>query len=167
MSQAADLTGHRRRTMTATTLLMAVGATMVAAPVYVLLGEKGIDVSPSLWTTALAFCRAVTGLFGLLAIVSTVTGRGSRPKRDDAFRSVVAGVLFIAAAVAGLGLVIVITGLAGLVLLFASGAGVVGAFRSGRPESVPAGPEGLGSFTRIAQPRDAGYDRHRAGGFGN
>jgi hypothetical protein len=167
MSRAADLTGHSRRTMTATTLLMAVRATMVAAPVYVLLGEKGIDVSPSLWNTSLAFCRAVTGLFGLLAIVSTVTGRGSRPKRDDAFRSVVAGVFVHRCC-----------------------------RRRPRPRDRDNGsrrtsstvrerrwsrwrvpfrtsrvrarrPEGLGSFTRIAQPRDAGYDRHRAGGFGN
>jgi hypothetical protein len=138
MSHTVELAGRHRRTMTATTLLlMAVGAVMLAAPVYVLLGEKGIDVSPFLWNTAVAFCRVVAGLFGLLAIVLTVTGRGSESNRDGPFGSVVAGVLLIAAAVAGLGFVIVMTGLGGLALLYAGGAVAVGAFRSGRPR-VPA-----------------------------
>jgi hypothetical protein len=121
--------------MEATTLLMVVGTVMLAAPVYVLLGEKGIDVSPSLWNTAVGFCRVVTGLFGLLTIVSTVTGRGSEPNRDGAVGSVAAGVVLIAAAVAGLGFVIVITGLGGLALLYAGGSVAVGAFRSRRPEA--------------------------------
>jgi hypothetical protein len=137
MSQAVERTGHNRRTMSVTTLLMASGAAMLAASVCVLLGEKGIDVSPSVWHTAVAFCRVVTGLVGLLMIGSAVTGRGSGSNRDGAFGSVVAGVLCVAAAVAGVGLVIVITGLGGLVLLFAGGAVAIGVFRSRHPESEP------------------------------
>lgn len=151
MSQAAELARRNRRTMTVTMLLTAVGAAMLAASVYVLLGEKGIDVSPFRWSAAVDFCRAVTGLFGLLAIMSTVTRRGSGSNRDGKFRSVVAGVLFIAAGVAGFGLVIVITGLAGLGLLYAGGGAAVGAFRSARPGPRSAEPEKLSSFARVTQ----------------
>ena len=63
-------------------------------------------------------------------------GRRPEANRDGAFGSVVAGVVLIAAAVAGLGFVIVMTGLGGLALLYAGGSVAVGAFRSRRPESL-------------------------------
>lgn len=109
--------------------LMPVAMVMIAASVYVVLGEKGIAGSPSLWSLALDLCRVVTGLFGLFVLVSVVPGRGSDSSRQDIFGSIAGGVVFIAAAVAGLGLVIVVTGLGGLVLLYASGAVAVDAFR--------------------------------------
>jgi hypothetical protein len=115
------------------TLLMVVALTMLAAPVYTLLGEKGISVSRALWNIAAALCRAVTGLFGLLAVVSVVTGRRSGSSRDDIFGSIAAGVVLIGAAIAGLRLVIVITGLGGLALLFAGGHMAVAAVRSRPP----------------------------------
>ncbi len=138
------MSGRNPRTVGAMTLLIAVALTMVAAPVYVLLGTKGIGMSSSLWTIAVALCRVVTGLFGLLAIVSAVTRRGSRPSRDNTLGSVASGVVLIAAAVAGLGLVIVITGFAGLVLLYAGGAQAVDALHSWLPKPVPPPQRGEG-----------------------
>jgi hypothetical protein len=119
-----------RRTLVPVVFLMAVAAIMIAAAGYVFLGEKGIAVSPLLWKVAVDLCRVVTDLFGILAIVSVVTGRRSGSSRDGTFGSAACGALLIAAAVAGLGLVIVITGLSGLALLYAGGAGAVEAFRA-------------------------------------
>ena len=133
------MSGRDCRSLARTASLMAVALIMAAAPVYVLLGEKAIAVSPPLWNLALDLCRITTGLFGLLAVVSTVTGRGADSSRHDTFGSIVAGVVFIAAAVAGLGLVIVVTGLAGLALLYAGGVAAVDACRSQHRE--PARPE--------------------------
>jgi hypothetical protein len=121
---------YSRRTLASTSLLMASGLIMLAAAVYVLLGEQAISAPPALWNVAAAVCRAVTGLFGLLAIVSTLTARASESSRHDTISSVASGVVFIAAAVVGLRLVIVITGLGGLALLFAGGTVAVDAFRS-------------------------------------
>lgn len=114
--------------------LMPVAVVMIAASVYVVLGEKGIAGSPSLWNLAVNVCRVVTGVFGLLVLVSVVPGRGSDSSRQDIFGSLAGGAVFIAAAVAALGLVIVVTGLGGLVLLYASGAVAVDAFRARRRE---------------------------------
>jgi hypothetical protein len=111
-------------------LLIAAGLSMVAASVLVLLGEKGVGPSESLWNVAVDLCRVVTGLLGLLAIKSAVPERRAESSRQDTFWTVVSGVVFIAAAVAGLRLVIVMTGLAGLVLIYAGGALAVDAFRS-------------------------------------
>ena len=123
-----------RRSLAPMILLMAVALIMLAAPVYVLLGEKGIAVSPSFWKLAVDLCRGITGLFGILTIVSVVPGRRSGPSGEGALGSLVAGALLIVAAIADLGLTIVITGLAGLGLLFAGGAVVVEAFRATRAE---------------------------------
>ncbi|HJS96271.1 MAG TPA: hypothetical protein VJ741_18545 [Solirubrobacteraceae bacterium] len=112
---------------------MAVGLIMIAASVYVLLGEKKIDVSPSLWRVSLDLCRVVTGLFGILVIVSVVTERRSGSRDGGTFRSVACGAAFIAAAVAGLGLVIAITGLGGFALLYGGGAFFVDEFRASHP----------------------------------
>lgn len=124
----------RRSTLTPIVLLTAVALIMIAAPVYVFLGEKGIAVSSLLWTVALDFCRGLTGLFGLLAIVSAVPRRRSESRGNGILGSVATGVVLIAAAAAGLGLVIVITGLTGLGLLYAGGVVAVDAFRSSRRE---------------------------------
>jgi hypothetical protein len=134
-----------RRTLAPMVLLMAVALIMIAAPVYVLLGEKGIAVSPSLWNVAVDLCRVVTGLFGLLTIVSVVPRRGSGSSGDGTFGSLVSGVVLIAASVVGVGLVIVITGLGGLALLYAGGAVGVQAFRASRlgPRQTPQAGEGI------------------------
>jgi hypothetical protein len=115
-------------------LLMTAGLIMTAASVYVFLGEKKINVSPSLWMAALDLCRVVTGLYGIFAIVSVVTERRSGSRGGNTFGSVVCGAALIAAAVAGLGLVMVITGLGGITLLFAGGFVVVEALRVSHPE---------------------------------
>jgi hypothetical protein len=120
-----------RRSLTWMAALMPVAMVMIAAPVYVVLGEKGIADSPSLWNLALDLCRVVTGLFGLIVLVPVAPGRGSDSSRQDIVGSIAGGVVFIAAAVAGLGLVIVVTGLGGVVLLYASGAVVRDAFVAG------------------------------------
>lgn len=122
------------RILVAVVLLIAVALIMIAAPVYVFLGEKKIVVSPALWSVALDVCRVVTGLFGMLGIVSVVTERRSGSSGDGALGSVAGGAVLIVAAVAGLGLVIVITFLGGLVLLVAGGAVAVEAFRASTPE---------------------------------
>lgn len=123
------MSGGDRRSLAWMAALMPVAMVMIAAPVYVVLGEKGIAGSPSLWNIALDMCRVVTGLFGLFVLVSVVSGRGSDSSREDIFGSIAGVVVFIAAAVVGLGLVIVVTGFGGLVLLYASGAVAVDAFR--------------------------------------
>jgi hypothetical protein len=115
-------------------LLMDVGLIMIAAPVYVFLGEKKIDVSPSLWSVALDLCRVVTGLFGIVAIVSVVTERRAGSRGGGTVGSVACGAALIAAAVAGLGIVIVLTGLAGVALLYVAGAVVIDAFRASHPK---------------------------------
>lgn len=120
--------GRNRRNLAVALLLMAVALIMIAAAIYTFLGEK-VAVSPSLWKAAAVLCRVTAGLFGLLAIVSTVTGRRTESGRDGFFGSIVTGVVLIAAAVAGLGLVTVMTGIGGLVLLYAGGAVAVDAFR--------------------------------------
>ena len=112
------------------TVLMAAGLAMIAAAVCVILGEKGVGVSESLWTVAVDVCRVVTGLLGLLVIKGAVPGRHSEASRHDTFWAVASGLLFIGAALAGFRLVIVMTGLGGLVLLYAGGAEAVDAFRS-------------------------------------
>ncbi len=77
-----------------------------------------------------------------------VTGRGEDSSRHDAVGSIAVGVVGIAAAVAGLGLVIVVTGLAGLALLYASAGAAAETFRCrcGR--------------RRVQSPRDACSGRH-------
>ena len=118
------------RSLAGTASLMAVALIMTAAPVYVLLAVKGIADAPPLWNLALDLCRVITALFGLLAIVSTVPGRSAGSSCQDILGSIIAGVVFIAAAVVGLGLVLVVTGLAGLALLYASAVAAADAFRS-------------------------------------
>jgi hypothetical protein len=120
------------RTEVRLALLMAFALVMIAAPVYVFLGEKKIDVSPSLWSAALDFCRVVTGLFGIIGIVSVVTERRSGARGDGLVGSVAGGAALIGAAVVGLGLVIVVTALGGAVLLYGAGAIVAGEFRASR-----------------------------------
>jgi hypothetical protein len=139
MSEAVEVTHirHSRRGLPLGTVLIAAGLTMVAAAVLVVLGQKGVVISESLWNVAVDVCRVVTGLVGLLAVESAVLGRGSESSRGDTFWNVVIGVVFIAAAVAGLRFVIVMTGLVGLVPLYAGGALAVDAFRSRLPEPAP------------------------------
>ena len=103
--------GRNGRTLAATILLMVTGVTLLAAAVYVVLGEKEGGVSPSLWNVAVVLCRVITGLFGLLAIAPAVVGRGAGSSRDETLGAVTTAVILIAAAVVGLRLVIVITGL--------------------------------------------------------
>ncbi len=122
------------RTLVPIVVLMALALIMIAAPVYVFLGEKKIDVSPSLWNVALDLCRVVTGLSGILAIVSVVTDGRSGSSGDGTIGSLACGAALIAAGVAGLGLVIVITGLGGLALLCVGGVGALEAFRTSHPE---------------------------------
>jgi hypothetical protein len=110
------------RPLVSMALLMALALIMIAAPVYVFLGEKRIDVSPSLWHAALDLCRAVTALFGILPIVSVLPARRPRSGDGGTFGSAAGGAALIAAAVAGWGLVLVITGLGGLALLCGGGA---------------------------------------------
>jgi hypothetical protein len=152
------MSGRSRPTVAPMGLLMAAAVTMLAAPVYAFLGEKGIDVSPQVWNIAVAFCRVITGVLGLLAIVSAVTGRRSASSRRDTFGSIAGGVVFIAAAIAGLGLVLVITGVVGFGLLCVGGAAAVNAFRSWRSE--PASPsqrgEGIEPAGRPPARRGAG-----------
>jgi hypothetical protein len=133
MSEAVKVTHIRRnrRSLRLVILLMTAGLAMLAAAVCVVLGEKGLGVSESLWRVAVDVCRVVTGLLGLLVIQSVAAGRRSQASRRDTFWTVVSGVVFLVAAVAGLRLVIVITGFGGLVLLYAGGAVAVEAFRSG------------------------------------
>jgi hypothetical protein len=128
-ARESAMSGRDRRSLAWIAALMPVAMVMITAPVYVVLGEKGIAGSPSLWNVALDLCRVVTGLFGLFVLASVVPGRGSDSSRQDIFSSIAAGAVFIAAAVAGLGLVIVVTGLGGLVLVYAGGAVAVDAFR--------------------------------------
>lgn len=116
---------------------MVVGLTLLAAAVYVVLGEKDTSVSPSLWNVAVVLCRVITGLIGLLAIAPAVVRRGAGSSRDYTLGSVATAVVLIAAAVVGLRLVIVITGLGGIGLLYAAGATAVAASRSTRPEPEP------------------------------
>jgi hypothetical protein len=116
---------------------MVVGLTMLAAAVYVVLGEKDAGVSPSLWNVAAVLCRVITGLFGLLAIAPAVVRRGAGSTRDDTLGSVATAVVLIASAVVGLRLVIVITGLGGIGLLYAAGATALNASRSRPPEPEP------------------------------
>lgn len=47
------MSGRNRRTVAPMGLLMAAALTMLAAPVYAFLGEKGIDVSPAVGTSRL------------------------------------------------------------------------------------------------------------------
>jgi hypothetical protein len=115
---------------------MVVGLTLLAAAVYVVLGEKDISLSPSLWNAAAVLCRVITGLFRLLAIAPAVVRRGAGSSRDDTLRSVATAVVLIAAAVVGLRLVIAITELGGICLLYAAGATAL-ASRSTRPEPEP------------------------------
>lgn len=122
-----------RRALVPLALLMIAGLIMTAASVYVFLGEKKIDVSPSLWMAALDLCRVVTGLFGIFVIVSVVTERRSGSRGGDTFRTLACGAALIAAAAAGLGLVIVVTGLGGITLMFAGGVVVVDALRVSHP----------------------------------
>lgn len=131
--------GRDLRGLALTAALMAVALVMTAAPVCVILGEKGVAVSPSLWNVAVDLCRIITGLFGLLAVISSVRGRGSDSSRHDTLGSIASGAVLVVAAVAGLGLVIVITGLTGVVLLYVSGVAVADAFRPRHRE--PARPE--------------------------
>ncbi len=133
MSEALEVIQVRRDRLRLprVTLLMAAGLAMVAAAVCVVLGEKGVGLSESLWNVAVDVCRVVTGLLGLLVIKPVVPGRRSKESRHDTFWTVVSGGVFIAAAVVGLRLVIAITALGGLVLLYAGGAEAVEAFRSG------------------------------------
>ena len=142
------MTGLRRGSLAPTVLLIAAALIMIATPVYVTMGEKGIAVSPSLWKVAIDFCRVVTGLVGLLTIGSAVNERRSVSSGDGTLGSLAGGVVLIAAAVAGLGLVIVMTGLIGLGLLFAGGAVAVDAFRPSRPEPglTPPWDEGAEPF---------------------
>ena len=138
-AREAAMSGRDRRSLAWMTALMPVAMVMIAAPVYVELGEKGIAGSPSLWNLALDLCRVVTGLFGLFVLVAVVPGGGSDSNRQDIFRSIAGGVVSIAAAVAGLGLVVVVTGLGGLVLLYASGAVALDELRCRHRE--PAGSD--------------------------
>jgi hypothetical protein len=133
------MSGRDRGSVASTALLLAVATIMIAAPACVILGEKGIAVSPSLWNLAVDLCRGITGLFGLLVLVSAVTELGADSSRQDTFGSIVGGVAFIAAAITGLGLVIVVTGLGGLALLYAGVAVAVDAVRFRHRE--PARPE--------------------------
>lgn len=133
------MSGRDRGSVAWIAALLAVATIMIAAPACVILGEKGVAVSPSLLNLAVDLCRLVTGLFGLLVLVSAVTGRGSDSSRQEAFRSIVGGVAFIAAAIAALGLVIVVTGLGGLALLYAGAALAADALRIRHRE--PAHPE--------------------------
>lgn len=132
MAEAVKVTHIRRnrRSLRLVILLMAAGLAMLAAAVCVVLGEKGLGVSESLWSVAVDVCRVVTGLLGLLVIKGAVPGRHSEASRHDTFWAVASGLLFIGAALAGFRLVIVMTGLGGLVLLYAGGAEAVDAFRS-------------------------------------
>src|SRR5262249_44708351 len=97
-------------------------------------GEKTIYVSPSLWSVAFDVCRVFTGLSGILAIVGVVTDRRSGSRGDGDFGCLAGAAAVIAAAVAGLGIVIAMTGLAGVGLLYAGGAGVVESLRASHPE---------------------------------
>lgn len=111
--------------------LLAGGLVMIAAPICVQLGEKASVVSPSLWNLSVDSCRVITGLVGLFVLVSAVRGRGADYSDHGTFGSIVVGVVLMAGAVAGLGLVIVVTGLGGLMLLYAGGTLAVDALRSG------------------------------------
>jgi hypothetical protein len=137
------MSGRNRRALAPIGLLMAAALTMLAAPEYAFLGENGIDVSPAVWNIAVAFCRVITGVLGLLAIVSAVTGRRSASSRRDTFGSIAGGVVLIAAAIAGLELVLVITGVVGFGLLCVGGAAAVGPTlaydSSGRSTTQPSG----------------------------
>lgn len=127
MAEAVKVTHIRRnrRSLRLVILLMAAGLAMLAAAVCVVLGEKGLGVSESLWSVAVDVCRVVTGLLGLLVIKSVAPGRRSEASWRDTFWTVVSGLVFIVAAVAGLRLVIAITGFGGLLLLYAGGAAAV------------------------------------------
>ncbi|MGN6871932.1 MAG: hypothetical protein ACTHMY_26370 [Solirubrobacteraceae bacterium] len=129
------MSGRDRRGLALIASLLAIGMVMIAAPICVILGEKAIVVSPALWNLSADVCRVITGLVGLFVLVSAVRGRGSDSSRHDTFGSIVGGVVLIAGAVAGLGLVIVVTGLGGLAFLYAGGALAVDAFRSGHREA--------------------------------
>jgi len=132
MSAAAEVIHVRRNrpTWPLVTSLMATGLAMFAAAVCVVLGEEGVRLSEPLWNVSVDVCRAVTGLLGLLMIKSLASGRRLESSRMDTFWTVVSGVLFIVAAVVGLGLVIVMTGVVGLVLLYAGGTVAVEEVRS-------------------------------------
>ncbi|HET6866696.1 MAG TPA: hypothetical protein VFH80_12335 [Solirubrobacteraceae bacterium] len=134
------MSGRDGRGLALIVSLLAVGLVMIAAPICVFLGEKVIVVSPSLWNLALDLCRVITGLVGLFVLGSALSGRGADSSRHDTFGSIVGGVVLIAGAVLGLGLVIVVTGLGGLVFLYAGGALAVDAFRSGHREAAASEP---------------------------
>lgn len=70
MSEALEVIQVRRDRLRfpRVTVLMAAGLAMVAAAVCVVLGEKGVGLSESLWNVALDVCRVVTGLLGLLVV---------------------------------------------------------------------------------------------------
>ena len=125
------MSGRDRRGLALIVSLLAVGLVMIAAPICVVLGEKAIVVSPSLWNLSVDSCRVITGLVGLFVLVSAVSARGADDSRHGTFGSIVGGVVLIAGAVAGLGLVIAVTGLGGLAFLYAGGGLAVDALRSG------------------------------------
>ena len=101
-------------------LLVAMGVT--ASALIVFLAEKGVRISDSVGLVALRVCQVTTGMLGLAVFVGAVLG-ALRPPRGPFGQTVGAffvSLLFVGAAVAGLGLVIVLTGLVGLGVLWAA-----------------------------------------------
>lgn len=87
-ARESAMSARDRRSLVWMAALMPVAMVMIAAPVYVVLGEKGIAGSPSLWNLALDVCRVITGLFGLFVLGSVCRdGARTRVARTSSARS--------------------------------------------------------------------------------
>lgn len=95
-------------------MFLLAGLGMISAVVIVILGEKTSGISLPVWNVALIACQGVTGLLGLRVLVSSLIARGSKSSLRERLSTMATGGVLVAAAVAGVGLVLVVTGLFGL-----------------------------------------------------